>query len=259
MAFLPKFSFIKNTLITLTITAHLLCSVDFVQGAIEKTDKVIAANELLKKNDNITGKYFFTFRDKSFVGYPNVYSPVIFPGANKQGNIPIKMGDHFLEIGCGTGIFSVLAALDGAECVVAVDINSDAVANTIENAKLHGVDGRLKVIEGDMFCPLEKGSAFDIIFFNIPFCHINCNTKELSMLGKSLFDPEHDLLHRFFKEGQDYLRPNGRLILGYSTTHGDIQLMHEWADKYGWKTSLISKVGDETKDFITIELYELRR
>ena len=227
-------------------------------AAVEKAEKISAANELLEQNQRIESKYAFEFKGRPFVGYPNVYSPVIFPGADKQSDIAVKEGDAFLEIGCGTGTFSVLAALEGAQRVVAIDINPDAVANTAENARLHGVENRLTALQGDMFQPLADGQHFDVIFFNIPFCHRNCGTQELSMLARSLFDPEHDLLHRYLKEGKAHLKEGGRMVLGYSTTHGDVKQMREWADQYGWDVALLHKQGDEAVDFITVEMYEFR-
>jgi release factor glutamine methyltransferase len=259
MKYLSRFNHsIVNVLITAFSAYSIVFCTGFLEAAVEKTDKIVAADELLEQNNQIDTKYLFEFRNRSFIGYPNVYSPIIFPGAKKQTDIPIKKGDHFLEIGCGTGVFSVLAALEEADFVFAIDINPDAVANTIENATLHGVSDKMKVIEGDMFSPLENDDLFDIIFFNIPFCHRNCKTDELTILGRSLYDPEHDLLHRYFKEGKQHLRANGRMILGYSTTHGDIGLMYQWAQKYNWEVTLLSKIGDESQDFITIEMYEFR-
>lgn len=228
------------------------------EAYVEKTEKLQAADHLLAQNNEIEIKYVFSFRGKTFIGYPNVYSPVIFPGASKQADLPIKEGDRFLEIGCGTGIFAVQAALQGAASVVAIDINPDAVANTIENAKMHSVEDRVRVLEGDLFAPLKEDERFDIIFFNIPFCHRNANAEELTMLAKSLFDPEHDILYRFLKEGRAHLAEGGRMILGYSTTHGDIDLMHSWAKEFGWKTTLLHKMGDERVDFITVEMYEFQ-
>lgn len=226
---------------------------------VEKIDKIAVADELWQKNAQIKEPYKFQFRGHEFEGLPNVYSPVIFPGANKQSDLDIKEGETFLEMGSGTGVFSVMAALTGAKRVVAIDINPDAVKNTMINARLHNVDDRVKVLLGDMFAPLDKTEQFDTIFFNIPFCHRNDKDKKLTMLAKSLFDPNHDLLYRYLKESRSHLKPNGRLLLGYSTTHGDISLMHKWAEEFGWKTKLLHKEGDETKDFITVELYEFRQ
>lgn len=241
-------------------TAALLIFVyaaTIVQAFEEKVEKIAAADELLEKNNSITEKYTFIFRNKHFIGYPAVYSPVIFPGAHKQKILPINKGDHFLEIGCGTGVFAICAALDGAEVVVALDINPNAVANTIENGQLHGVTERLTVLEGDMFSPLNKEQLFDVIFFNIPFCHRNCTVEDLSLLGKSLYDPGHEILHRFLFEGGKHLNESGKMLLTYSTTHGDIDHMYQWADDYGWEVTLLHKDGDEKTDFITIELYQL--
>lgn len=243
----------------LWITAALL-SLSFVgEAATEKLEKLVAADELLAENEAICEKYTFQFKGSTFVGYPDVYSPVIFPGASKQTDLLVRKGERFLEMGCGTGVFSIQAALDGAEEVVAIDINPSAVANARENAQLHDVEDVVTVFQGDMFAPLAPDQRFDVIFFNIPFCHRNCPTEELSMLGRSLFDPEHDLLYRFLKEGANHLSPNGRLILGYSTTHGDIEQMYAWASQYGWDVSLLHKSGDEKTDFITVELYEFRK
>ncbi len=226
---------------------------------LEKSHKIAAADELLKKNAEIKERYQFTFRGHEFVGFPNVYSPLIFPGASKQSDLPIAPGESFLEIGSGTGVFAVSAAMNGAQRVVATDINPDAVANTLENARLHNVQDRMSVYLGDMFKPLSPEDQFDVIFFNIPFCHRNVRDKSLTMLGKSLFDPNHDILYRYLKESIPHLKPNGRLLLGYSTTHGDVPLMQAWAKELLWDVKLLNKDGDEKTDFITVELYELSR
>lgn len=242
---------IKHWLIAFFICVTPLCA------AVEKYDKTVVTDQLLAQNQAIKEKYIFLFRGKEFVGYPNVYSPVIFPGASKQKSFSIQEGESFLEIGCGTGVFSIIAALEGAKEVVAIDINPDAVANTLENAKRHGVESKVAVMQGDMFNSLDKTAKFDVIFFNIPFCH-RVGTRVTTDLEKSLFDPEHELLCRYLAEGKQFLKEGGRLLLGYSTTHGDIELMRQWAQQYGWETFLLQKTGDEKIDFITVELYEFR-
>ncbi len=244
----------KKLFFVLSLLLTISCA---TQRFVEKVDKLSAADQLLQKNSEIKEPYKFTFRQREFAGFPNVYSPVIFPGANKQSDLPVKPGETFLELGSGTGIFSVTAALNGAKKVVAIDINPDAVANTRENARIHQVSNKLVALQGDMFGPLSETDRFDVIFFNIPFCHRN-NANVKSMLDKSLFDPSHDLLYRFLQDGKKHLAAGGRMLLGYSTTHGDLPLMHQWAKENGWNVTLLNKDGDEKKDFITVELYEFR-
>ncbi len=76
------------------------------------------------------------------------------------------------------------------------------------------------------------------------------------MLAKSLFDSEYKLLHRYLKEGKKHLKNGGRMLLTYSTTHGNVPLMYQLAKENDWHVKMLNKDGDENKDFITVELYE---
>ena len=48
-----------------------------------------------------------------------------------------------LDVGCGSGILSVAACALGARRVDAIDVDPQAVANTIDNARRNGVDDRV--------------------------------------------------------------------------------------------------------------------
>ncbi|MFP5309967.1 MAG: 50S ribosomal protein L11 methyltransferase [Actinomycetes bacterium] len=49
-------------------------------------------------------------------------------------------GARVLDVGCGTGVLAIGAALAGAATVVAVDVDPDAVEVTLENAARNGVE-----------------------------------------------------------------------------------------------------------------------
>jgi predicted RNA methylase len=217
----------------------------------------LGSAQRIKENEAIKENYRYTYEHREFVGFPNVFSPPLFQDNAALDALPVYPGETFLEIGSGTGTLSVLAALRGAKHVVAVDINPDAVANTAENAKRHGVDDKIDTRVSDIYSAIRADEKFDVIFWNIPFCHINRDRKDLSFLEQAAFDPEHKLLERYLAEGQAHLKTRGRLYLGYSTTDGDIDLFHRLAKKYGWQVSLLKKTGD--KDAFTVELYELKR
>lgn len=74
-------------------------------------------------------------------------------------------GKHFLELGCGAGFISVLAAKKGAE-VWALDINPKAIENTRINAEKNQV--KMHLIQSDLFEKLEE-KAFDWIVINPPY------------------------------------------------------------------------------------------
>ena len=69
-----------------------------------------------------------------------------------------------LDMGCGTGILAILAALKGAKPVDAIDIDPWCYENTIENVSRNRVDF-IKAYEGDS--SLLKGKQYDLIIANI--------------------------------------------------------------------------------------------
>jgi ribosomal protein L11 methyltransferase len=76
----------------------------------------------------------------------------------------LRPNQNVLDLGTGSGILAIAAALMGAERVVAVDIDPVAVGIARENAAMNGVEGRVQVLEGS----LEAAKPpFDLILANI--------------------------------------------------------------------------------------------
>lgn len=222
---------------------------------IEKINKTQVTDILLEKNKAIQEIYLFDFNGRECIGFPNVFSPEIFQSPSVLNSLPMRDGEEFLEIGSGTGIFSIQAALAGASRVTAVDINPDAVENTRQNVLKHGLTDRVDSYLSDIFSNIPQHSLFDTIFWSIPFCHRSDPSKQMSFLERAVFDPEHELLRRFLEGGKSYLKAGGRMLLNYSTSHGDIEVFHHYASEYGWRVKLVNQVK---KDFISVELYELK-
>lgn len=76
----------------------------------------------------------------------------------------VRPGDRFVEVGCGAGLVSMVAAKRGAR-VTATDLNPEAVRLTHENAVENGlaVDARAN----DLLSGL--GGPFDVVAFNPPY------------------------------------------------------------------------------------------
>jgi len=68
----------------------------------------------------------------------------------------------FVDMGCGVGPVAIVAAMRGAKEVYAVDIVEKHCEYTQYNAKLNGVGDRVKVLQGDLFEPVQ-GKTFDVI------------------------------------------------------------------------------------------------
>lgn len=81
-------------------------------------------------------------------------------------------GKRVLDLGCGSGILSLIALLLGAEKATAVDIDPIARDTVLENAALNGIpEEALEVYTGDVLADdmlrARVGAGYDIVFANI--------------------------------------------------------------------------------------------
>lgn len=84
----------------------------------------------------------------------------------------VKSGDNILDLGCGSGILSVIALLLGADSATAVDIDEKAVEvsfsnlelNKLENSRMTGYAGD---ITSDIMLREKIGTGYEIVVANI--------------------------------------------------------------------------------------------
>ncbi|SIS66863.1 50S ribosomal protein L11 methyltransferase [Alicyclobacillus vulcanalis] len=79
----------------------------------------------------------------------------------------VRPGMHVLDVGTGTGVLAMTAAVAGAERVVAVDIDPVAVSAAKENVRMNGLAQRVEVREGDLLSGLQPEEAFHVAVANI--------------------------------------------------------------------------------------------
>ncbi len=76
-------------------------------------------------------------------------------------------GRSVLDMGCGTGILAILAALKGgATRIVAIDIDPTATESAIENSNANRVGDEIEILTGDASL-LASQEKFDLILANI--------------------------------------------------------------------------------------------
>ncbi|MEU6083136.1 methyltransferase [Streptomyces sp. NPDC047108] len=148
--------------------------------------------------------------------------------------LPYDGVGHMLEMGCGCGVASVMAALAGVPRVTALDINPAAVRTTELNARRHGVAHRVRVLTSDVFDALEPGETFDLMFWNSPFIEAPPEQKHDSALAYHFFDPGYAMHRRFLTEAAGRLAPGGRLFLGFSFAMGSADRLREVAAEAGF-------------------------
>lgn len=226
-------------------------SVNASSSYSENTQMTATTFQLVEENTKIDQPYSFEFLEHDYIGLPQVYSHKLFLGGFIAHKFPFKSNGSFLEIGTGTGVYAIHAALKGAEKVVATDINPESIKNAKINAIYHGVEHLVDVRAGSIFTSIHTHEKFDIIFWNIPIGHTE--TRELSVLQQAVFDPDYKLMKDYLCKGSEFLSTGGMLLMAYSKDIGDLYVMKSIAHNCG----LVSKVLYEEKEpgRPSIELY----
>ncbi|MYU25223.1 methyltransferase [Streptomyces sp. SID8352] len=155
--------------------------------------------------------------------------------------VPYPPGGSFLEIGCGTGVISVTAALHGCASVTALDINERAVANTVANAERHGVGDRVRALHSDMYTALEPVDRFDTIFWNVPWTYVEDDFALSTDLHSAVFDPGYQGQARYIAGAHKHLTDGGRLLLGTADL-GDRERLDAIAEEAGVRVEMLRRV-----------------
>jgi ribosomal protein L11 methyltransferase len=76
----------------------------------------------------------------------------------------VRGGDRVLDVGCGTGVLSIVATMLGASEAIAIDTSPAAIESTIDNARRNGVDARVHASTAPV-CDID--GQFDLVVANI--------------------------------------------------------------------------------------------
>jgi len=173
----------------------------------------------------------------------DVWPPYYSPGGELFADlIPFASMSSFLEMGCGTGIVSVLAARAGVERVIGLDINPAAVRNTGMNAERHGVADRVSARESDLYSAVGPSERFDGIYWNPPFLNAPDDKVETSIWHETMFDPEYAKMRRFLTEGRGLLTARGRAYLWFGEALGNPTLVSDLAEETGYELDVLKKI-----------------
>ncbi len=157
--------------------------------------------------------------------------------------------ERVLEVGTGSGILAISAALAGARHVTATDVNSAAVLSARMNVSLYGLAGRVEVLQGDMFEPIA-GEVFDLIVCNPPYLR-----GEPTSPGTVAYMAGEDFrwLRRLAQGAADHLGPDGRclLVLADST---DLPSVFDIFKQCGWKVRQVAGRDVLVERLLIIEL-----
>ncbi len=158
-------------------------------------------------------------------------------------------GLHVLDIGCGTGIQSIVLALQGA-IVLSVDKNPKALENTLHNAELAGVSDFIKTLKSDLFSNIPKETKFDIIVFNPPYVASEGKTDIALDGGKQ----GKEVLHKFLDTFSDYLKKDGVCFFLQSSLN-NFEETQEILKKKGFFVEILNRQNLFMEELVVFRVY----
>ncbi len=186
-----------------------------------------------------TKKYLQQERRTHFLGLTllipsGIFHPAFFFSTKTMGKFISRqhiVNQKILEIGCGSGAISILAAKKGGS-VFCSDINQAAVEATLYNAGLNGVS--LQAMRADLFDSIHE-VGFDLILNNPPYY-----PKDPVSIEEHAFYAGKDLsyFNRLFRDSKKYLAKNGMILL-VLTDDCDLEKIHSIASGEGFVNEVV--------------------
>ena len=129
--------------------------------------------------------------------------------------IAIDSSDIVLDVGCGAGLATLVAA-SKAQRVVSVDISHQAVRNTIQNLRNNGLGQNVSIVQSDLFSGLSDSGKFSMIMFNPPYLPADEMSTDMdhALIGG---EDGSELTEIFVNQASSFLVQGGRLYVVVST------------------------------------------
>lgn len=129
-------------------------------------------------------------------------------------------GKRVMDMGCGTGVFAILAMKMGASYAKAIDIDVWAAENAKENVKKNSVE--VDVLLGDANL-LDENEKFDVFFANI---NRNILLADMETYSKSIQEGGVLFLSGFYLQDVEILETECKLY-GFELTN--VETKDNWA------------------------------
>lgn len=169
-----------------------------------------------------------TINGHDFLIHSNVFHAGHFPSTSwfaSELSTLLRDDSTFCEVGCGSGVISCIVAIENPKLqVTATDINPYASENTKLNAERLGLNSRITALLGDVLDSINPELRFDSIFWALPFGFLDPGTV-ISLEEAQVFDPGYRSIRKFFQTAKHFLKPNGRILIGFSSDLGHSVLL----------------------------------
>lgn len=142
--------------------------------------------------------------------------------------LPKDAPSRAIDLCTGSGCIAITLAAERAHAsVVATDLSPDACAVARGNAERLEVDGRVTVLEGDLFAPVPENARFDAVVSNPPYIasgELPTLQAEVQKEPRLALDGGPDglaLIRRIVAAARARLNPGGLLAMEIGETQGE--------------------------------------
>lgn len=147
-----------------------------------------------------------------------------------------------LDVGTGSGVIAITMAMEVPTAeVVATDVEAQALEQAAENVAHHGLEGRVRLEQGDLFGPV-KGERFDLILSNPPYVGTDFGPRPEPAVVQNepsgaLYSGCHglDLIERLVAEAPDYLHEGGGLVIELAPFQAE--RVEAWMQERGFRNT----------------------
>ena len=198
---------------------------------------------------------FFLNDRKIFIDvFPKVFPPssdfsvsskLIFENVGGLNELDIA------DIGCGTGIQSIVSAFLGANHIDASDISPEAINCSNHNILLNGLENKINVFHSDLFNNFPN-KKYDLIIANLPIVDFDA---EDNYINNSLYDRDMILHKRLFDDAKKFLKKGGKIVFSHANLQSanspipdyDFQILDSMIKGYGYK--IVGKIEKKHLDY----------
>jgi methylase of polypeptide subunit release factors len=149
-------------------------------------------------------------------------------------SMEVEEGSTVIDVGCGSGVLSIIAAKLGARMVFGVDAAEGTVEVASANAEAQGVGDRTSFHQGNIFDPLPESIEADLVIGDISGIPDTLATASGWFPSGLAGGPTGaELPMRMLEEARRFLRKGGRLLLPTGSLQDEASILAKAKSVFG--------------------------